>query len=37
MARLSLQRAPALDYTEPDGPRVWREQVWVATPPGGEE
>jgi len=37
MARLSLERTPALDYSEPDGPRIWHELVWVATPRGGEE
>jgi RimJ/RimL family protein N-acetyltransferase len=30
MARLSLQREPSLDYSEPQGAGMWHGMVWVA-------
>ena len=32
MARLHLRRDPLRDFTESEGPRLWRGLVWVAVP-----
>lgn len=35
MARLKMQRAAALDYSEPVGNGTWRGLVWIARPSDG--
>ena len=32
IARLNMQRADALDYSEPQGTEIWHGMVWIARP-----